>query len=103
MSRKVHALVIYDSKYNDLYSLYVTLSDGTTITLFSAGYVEYVSKVNINESTNFQELYKLVLEIISVNNFDVEFYEEFNAWWYDIQWVDVQSPYRANKYGLPIH
>ena len=48
---------------------------------------------------DFQDMYTSILNILKNNNFYVGKYVEFNAIWYDIQWIDMDNPIRVDKFA----
>lgn len=92
--KKASATVIYNGKSNQLYNLTINHA-GNMITLVT--YENEKAKPYVYSS--FQDLYKSVLQIAKNNGFYFGKYNQFNADFYDVAWIDCNNPYAVNKYG----
>lgn len=48
---------------------------------------------------SFNAMYAFVLKHLKNNNFRCNSIEAFGAKWYDIQWIDYNTPSRIEKFG----
>lgn len=94
--RKVSATVIY--KDNTLYNLTVN-HKGDLIPLVA---YDEISVKHPYKKRTFQTMYKSVLNILKNNNFYCAYYEQFGRRWYDIQFINLESPVNIEKFGMEV-
>ena len=95
--RKVVPICII--KDNKILNLTVITTKGNTITLIDYSY----EKAKPFCYNNFQSLYKDVLNILKSNDFYCSYHIEFEAKWYEINWIDLsKSETRVLRYAYTL-
>lgn len=94
--KKASCTVIYNPETKQMYNITVNYK-GHTIPLLWYNPQENAQPYKYK---SFSEMYKTVLNQLKQNNFYVGKYTEFNSKWHDIQWIDINNPYRIEKYSL---
>lgn len=92
--RKATAIVIY--KGTTLYNLTIE-HKGARITLLSC---DNDLQREIYTFSTFSQLYYKVLGLCKGNNFKIDSYLQFGKNWYDISFIDLDKPYKVEKFGL---
>lgn len=92
--KKVTATVIH--KGGRIYNLTAN-NKGSHTTLLQ---YDMESSVKPYKYEDFDSMYTSVLQILKQNGMYVAKDRMFGADWYDIMWIDLNSPTRTNKYGL---
>lgn len=92
--KTVSATVIY--KDNRIYSLSVDHKGKLTSLIWHPVFNDSVLPY---QRENFNEMYYFVLCLLKINGYKCNYYEEFGARWYNIQWIDLDCP-RPQKYGF---
>lgn len=93
--RKVKCICIY--KDNKIYNLTAQLKD-TNVTLLH--YVLGDERIIPIPHETFWDMYRSVLKVLKHNDLYCGYYEEFNKKWYDISFIDLDSPTDIRKFGI---
>ena len=89
--KKVSATVIY--RDNTIYNLTVNHKGNLT---------QLVTNDSANSNGSFQDMYKRVLNTLKNNNLYCGYYDVFNRRWYDIQFINLDSPFTIDKIGYAL-
>ena len=52
---------------------------------------------------DFYSLYSAIIKYLKMNGFELNYYSDFGARWYDIVWYDVMNPTHHEKFGIPVN
>lgn len=85
--RKVHCIVIYDSREFKLYNVTVKTSNHNNITLFNP----YLGSTPFKKYQHFKECQEIVLRLLKNNNFYVHTWVDAGAKFYDIDFCDISQ------------
>nr|DAX01864.1 MAG TPA: hypothetical protein [Caudoviricetes sp.] len=81
---------------------------GTTIYNLTAshkGELIQLKRVDMSDSdaksyNSFRDMYKAILTILKMNGLKVKYKTEFNANWYDIQFIDALNPTLIETFSI---
>lgn len=92
--KKVKAIVLFDSSTNQIYNLTVlTNNENIPLIRYSPNDVVQPYKYPV-----FRDMYTSILNILKENNFYVNKWISFECTFYDIDFIDVNDPYRIVRY-----
>ena len=92
---KASAIVLYNAKTNQIHNLTIN-HKGTYITM-----IDYSKeKVQPYCYKSFMGLYQTILNFAKNNGFYYGKYNQFDSTWYDIAFIDINNPYKVEKYGF---
>lgn len=89
--KKASAIVIYSKKENRIINLSFK---------YNQSLIDLTRCVTGDKFNSFNAIYQRILTIAKMNNTYFASYNEFGAKWYDIQWIDINNPFRIDKYGF---
>lgn len=90
--KRVKVLCVYNTS-GEVFNVVALPSDTvTTIPLYTKGNITKVF-------SNYSDLYKWCLELVSNNNFEVNTINQFEGVWYDIVFINVDFPASANTFA----